>query len=228
MSKPFYASDYFDQIYEYALQLTKKGLAYVDDLSAEDTDKYRGAPDRPGKESPFRNRSVEENLDLVHANEEWRIPDGARTLRAKIDMGSPNIWMRDPVLYRIRHAKHHHTGDKWCIYPMYDFAHCLSDYIEGITHSICRWSSRCIALCMIGSWRILICRVRSSPIRIRQAHSQLHDCFPNEKLIQLVNDKLFLVGMIRVTNHFRHSPPRGNSRSGSRVRLYIGVTKYIS
>ncbi|HYG36044.1 MAG TPA: glutamine--tRNA ligase/YqeY domain fusion protein [Clostridia bacterium] len=133
----FYASDYFDQIYEYALQLIRKGLAYVDDLSPEDTDKYRGSPDRPGKESPFRNRSIEENLDLFIRMKNGEFPDGARTLRAKIDMASPNIWMRDPVLYRIRHTDHHHTGDKWCIYPMYDFAHCLSDYIEGITHSIC-------------------------------------------------------------------------------------------
>ncbi len=135
--EPFYASDYFEQIYEYALQLVRKGVAYVDDLSAEDTDKYRGAPDRPGKESPFRNRPVEENLDLFVRMKNGEFPDGGRTLRAKIDMASPNIWMRDPVLYRIRHADHHHTGDKWCIYPMYDFAHCLSDYIEGITHSIC-------------------------------------------------------------------------------------------
>src|SRR5262249_5044046 len=135
--EPFYASDYFDQIYEYAVQLTKKGLAYVDDLSAEDTDEYRGAPDRPGKESPFRTRSVEENLDLFTRMKAGEFPDGARTLRAKIDMASPNIWLRDPILYRIRHTDHHHTGGKWCIYPMYDFAHCLSDYIEGITHSIC-------------------------------------------------------------------------------------------
>jgi glutaminyl-tRNA synthetase len=119
------------------LQLIQKGVAYVDDLSAEDTDKYRGAPDRPGRESPFRSRSIEENLDLFTRMKNGEFPDGTRTLRAKIDMASPNIWMRDPVLYRIRHARHHHTGDKWCIYPMYDFAHCLSDYIEGITHSIC-------------------------------------------------------------------------------------------
>jgi glutaminyl-tRNA synthetase len=135
--EPFYASDYFDQLYEYALELTRKGVAYVDDLSAEDTDKYRGAPDRPGKESPFRNRSIEENLDLFTRMKKGEFPDGTRTLRAKIDMTSPNIWMRDPILYRIRHAEHHHTGNRWCIYPMYDFAHCLSDYIEGITHSIC-------------------------------------------------------------------------------------------
>jgi len=135
--EPFYASDYFDQTYEYAVQLIKKGVAYVDDLSAEDTDKYRGAPDRPGQESPFRNRSIEENLDLFVRMKNGEFPDGARTLRAKIDMTSPNVWMRDPVLYRIRHAEHHHAGAKWVIYPMYDFAHCLSDYLEGITHSIC-------------------------------------------------------------------------------------------
>jgi glutaminyl-tRNA synthetase len=135
--EPFYASDYFDQTYEYATQLIKKGVAYIDDLSPEDTDTYRGTPDRPGKESPFRTRSIEENLDLFTRMKAGEFPDGTRTLRAKIDMASPNIWMRDPVLYRIRHSEHHHTGAKWCIYPMYDFAHCLSDYIEGITHSIC-------------------------------------------------------------------------------------------
>jgi glutaminyl-tRNA synthetase len=135
--EPFYASDYFGQLYIYAHQLIRKGVAYVDDLSAEDTDQYRGAPDRPGKESPFRTRSIDENVDLFTRMKNGEFPDGARTLRAKIDMASPNIWMRDPVLYRIRHAEHHHTGNQWCIYPMYDFAHCLSDYIEGITHSIC-------------------------------------------------------------------------------------------
>jgi glutaminyl-tRNA synthetase len=135
--EPFYASDYFDQIYEFALQLVRMGKAYVCDLSPEDTDTYRGAPDRAGQESPFRNRPVEENLDLFVRMKQGEFPDGTRTLRAKLDMTSPNMWMRDPVLYRIRHAEHHHTGDKWRIYPMYDFAHCLSDYIEGITHSIC-------------------------------------------------------------------------------------------
>jgi glutaminyl-tRNA synthetase len=135
--EPFYASDYFDQLYAYALELIKKGVAYVDDLSPEDTDKFRGAPDRPGKESPFRGRPAEESLDLFIRMKQGEFADGSRTLRAKIDMASPNIWLRDPVLYRIRHADHHHTGGKWCIYPMYDFAHCLSDYLEGITHSIC-------------------------------------------------------------------------------------------
>jgi glutaminyl-tRNA synthetase len=131
--EPFYASDYFDQIYEYAEQLIEKGKAFVCDLTPDETDQYR----RNAMESPFRNRTPEENLDLFQRMKAGEFPDGSRTLRAKIDVASPNIWMRDPLLYRIRHAEHHHTGDKWCIYPMYDFAHCLSDYIEGITHSIC-------------------------------------------------------------------------------------------
>jgi len=135
--EPFYASDYFGPIYEYALTLIKKGKAYVCDLSAADTDAYRGAPDKPGRDSPFRNRSVEENLDLFTRMKQGEFPDGARTLRAKIDMASSNIWLRDPLLYRIRHVEHHHTGAQWCLYPLYDFAHCLSDYLEGITHSIC-------------------------------------------------------------------------------------------
>jgi glutaminyl-tRNA synthetase len=135
--EPFYASDYFEQIYQYALQLIEKGKAYVCDLSPEEVDRTRGAPDRPGQDSPFRTRTVAENLDLFKRMRAGEFPDGKRTLRAKIDMASPNIWLRDPVLYRIRHAEHHHTGAAWCIYPMYDFAHCLSDYIEGITHSIC-------------------------------------------------------------------------------------------
>ncbi len=135
--EPFYASDYFEAICEYAVELIRRGRAYVCDLSPEDTDSYRGAPDRPGRESPFRGRAVAENLDLFARMKAGEFPDGARTLRARIDMAAPNVWLRDPVLYRIRHAEHHHTGRAWCIYPMYDFAHGLSDYIEGITHSIC-------------------------------------------------------------------------------------------
>jgi glutaminyl-tRNA synthetase len=136
-TEPFYASDYFAPLYDYAVRLIRQGKAYVCDLSPADTDSYRGAPDRPGKDSPWRERSIPENLDLFERMKRGEFPDGTRTLRAKMDMASPNIWLRDPVLYRIRHAAHHHTGDQWCIYPMYDFAHCLSDYIEGITHSIC-------------------------------------------------------------------------------------------
>ena len=136
-AEPFFASDYFDQLYAYAVALVEKGRAYVCDLSAEDTERYRGAPDKPGRNSPFRDRSVAENLELFARMKAGDFPDGTRSLRAKIDMASSNMWLRDPLLYRIRHAAHHQTGAKWCIYPLYDFAHCLSDYLEGITHSIC-------------------------------------------------------------------------------------------
>jgi len=136
-TEAFFASDYFDALYEYALELIRRGKAYVCDLSPEDTDKYRGAPDQPGRDSPFRNRSVAENLDLFQRMKAGEFPNAARSLRAKIDMASPNVWLRDPLLYRIRHVPHHHAGDKWCIYPLYDYAHCLSDYLEGIPHSIC-------------------------------------------------------------------------------------------
>jgi glutaminyl-tRNA synthetase len=133
----YFASDYFDQLYEWAVMLIREGKAYVDDHSAEEISEQRGTPTQPGVESPFRNRSVEENLDLFERMKNGEFPDGTRILRAKIDMASPNMHMRDPVLYRILHAHHHRTGDKWCIYPMYDYAHGQSDYIEGITHSIC-------------------------------------------------------------------------------------------
>ncbi|MFZ4522325.1 MAG: glutamine--tRNA ligase/YqeY domain fusion protein [Bacteroidales bacterium] len=133
----FFASDYFEQLYEYAVVLISKGSAFVCDMTAEEISETRGTPTRPGKESPFRNRSVEENLDLFARMRAGEFPDGTRVLRAKIDMGSPNMHMRDPVLYRILHAHHHRTGSQWCIYPMYDFAHGQSDSIERITHSIC-------------------------------------------------------------------------------------------
>ena len=132
-----WASDYFDEMYESAIILIKKGKAYVDDLTAEEIKAYRGTLKEPGKESPYRNRSVEENLKLFEEMKEGKYKDGEKVLRAKIDMSSPNINMRDPVIYRIAHASHHNTGDKWCIYPMYDFAHPIEDAIEGITHSIC-------------------------------------------------------------------------------------------
>jgi glutaminyl-tRNA synthetase len=133
----FYASDYFQQLYDWAEQLIKAGKAYVDDLTAEQIREYRGTLTRPGKESPYRNRSVEENLDLFHRMRAGEFPDGSRTLRTKIDVAHPNLNMRDPVMYRILHAEHHRTGNQWCIYPMYDWAHGQSDSIECITHSIC-------------------------------------------------------------------------------------------
>ena len=133
----FYASDYFPKLFDYAVALIKKGLAYVDDLSADEIRAYRGTLHEPGRESPHRDRSVEENLDLFLRMKAGEFPDGSHVLRAKIDMASQNLVMRDPVIYRIAHTRHHRTGDAWCIYPMYDFAHPLSDAIEGITHSIC-------------------------------------------------------------------------------------------
>ncbi len=227
--EPFYASDYFDQIYEYALQLIRKGDAYVDDLSAQDTDAYRGAPDRPGKESPWRNRSVEENLDLFTRMKSGEFPDGTRTLRARIDMASPNIWLRDPVLYRIRHASHHHTGDEWCIYPMYDFAHGLSDYIEGITHSICTLEFEVHR--PLYDW-ILEHLDLPRPLPRQYEFAKLipnYSIVSKRKLIQLVNDKV-VSGW---------DDPRMPSISGIRRRgvtaealrsfaYHIGVTKYNS
>jgi glutaminyl-tRNA synthetase len=133
----FYASDYFDQLYEFALALIRKGLAYVDDSTSEEIAAMKGNPAQPGTDSPFRNRSIEENLELFAQMKAGAFPDGARVLRAKIDMASPNMHLRDPVIYRIKHAHHHRTGDKWVIYPMYDFAHGQSDSIEKITHSLC-------------------------------------------------------------------------------------------
>jgi glutaminyl-tRNA synthetase len=133
----YFGSDYFEQMYQYAVQLIKKGSAYICDLSADEVRDHRGTLTRPGRDSPYRNRSVEENLDLFERMRKGEFPDGSRTLRAKIDMSHPNLNMRDPVMYRILHASHHRTGDKWCIYPMYDWAHGLEDSIEEITHSIC-------------------------------------------------------------------------------------------
>ncbi|MGC2475549.1 MAG: glutamate--tRNA ligase family protein, partial [Candidatus Sulfotelmatobacter sp.] len=129
----FYASDYFGQLYEWAIKLIKDGKAYVDDLTAEEIRKHRGTLTEPGKDSPYRNRSVEENLNLFERMRAGEFPDGSRVLRAKIDMASPNFNMRDPVMYRILHAEHHRTGNKWCIYPMYDFAHGQSDSLEKVT-----------------------------------------------------------------------------------------------
>jgi len=227
--EPFYASDYFDAICEYAIALIKSGKAYVCDLSPADTDAYRGAPDRPGKDSPFRTRSVEESLDLFLRMKAGEFPDGARTLRAKIDMASPNIWLRDPVLYRIRHAEHHHTGGKWCIYPMYDFAHCLSDYIEGITHSICTLEFEVHR--PLYDW-ILEGLGLPRPLPHQYEFAKLIPSYmivSKRKLISLVND--------RVVSGW--DDPRMPTISGIRRRgitaealrtfaIGVGVTKYIS
>ena len=227
--EPFYASDYFDQLYEYALELIKRGAAYVCDLSAADTEAYRGSPDRPGKDSPYRTRSIEESLDLFTRMKAGEFPDGARTLRAKIDMASPNIWLRDPLLYRIRHVEHHHTGDKWCIYPLYDFAHCLSDYIEGITHSICTLEFEVHR--PLYDW-ILENLGLPRPLPHQYEFAKLipsYTIVSKRKLIELVNENI-------VTGW---DDPRLPTISGMRRRgitaqavrafaYHIGVTKYIS
>jgi len=226
---PYYASDYFEPIYEFAVALIKKGKAFVCDLSAADTDAYRGAPDRPGKNSPWRDRSIEENLDLFERMKSGEFPDGARTLRAKIDMASSNIWLRDPLLYRIRHAEHHHTGNKWCIYPLYDFAHCLSDYVEGVTHSICTLEFEVHR--PLYDWILENLNLpRALPKQYEFAKLiPSHTIVSKRKLISLVQEKV-------VTGW---DDPRMPTISGIRRRgvtaealrtfaIGVGVTKYIS
>ena len=220
---PFYASDYFDRFYECAVELVRKNKAFVCDMTPEETDEYR----RLGKESPFRNRSIEENLDLFARMKAGEFADGARTLRAKIDMSAPNVWLRDPVLYRIRHASHHRTGDKWCIYPMYDWAHTLSDYIEGITHSVCTLEFEVHR--PLYEWILDALEVpRPRPHQYEFARLNLtYTVMSKRKLIQLVNDKLVNgwddPRMLTISGLRR----RGVTASALRAFAYnIGITKY--
>jgi glutaminyl-tRNA synthetase len=222
---PCYASDYFDQFYEYAVELVRKGKAYVCDMSAEETDEYR----RLGKECPSRNRSVAENLDLLARMKAGEFPDGARTLRARIDMSAPNMWLRDPVLYRIRHAEHHHTGNKWCIYPMYDFAHTLSDYIEGITHSVCTLEFEVHR--PLYDW-LLDSLDLPRPIPHQYEFARLninYTVMSKRKLLQLVND-----GLVKGWDDPRMPTISGLRRRGltaNSIRTFaynIGITKYPS
>jgi len=183
----YFASDYFEQMYGYAVELIRKGLAYVCTLSPEEFKDYRGVPNRPGKESPCRNRPVEENLDLFIRMRKGEFEDGAYVLRAKIDMSSPNIHMRDPAIYRIRKAEHHRTGDKWCIYPMYDFAHCLEDAIERITHSICTLEFEVHR--PLYDWILDNVSVRCHPCQIEFARLNLnYTVMSKRKLLELVRD----------------------------------------
>jgi glutaminyl-tRNA synthetase len=225
--EPFYASDYFQQLYDYACRLIKAGKAYVCDLTPEAVDQYRGAPDRPGKESPYRQRSPAENLDLFQRMKAGEFPDGARTLRAKIDMASPNIWLRDPVLYRIRHAEHHHTGKAWCIYPMYDYAHCLSDSIEAISHSICTLEFEVHR--PLYDWILEQLPVpQPRPHQFEFARLNLsYTVMSKRKLLQLVQEKL-----VRGWDDPRMPTIAGLRRRGltpAAIRNFcftIGVTKY--
>jgi glutaminyl-tRNA synthetase len=186
-NEPYFASDYFERMYEYAVDLINKGLAYVDELSADEIRSYRGTLTEPGKESPYRNRPVAENLDLFARMRAGEFPDGALVLRAKIDMASPNINMRDPVLYRIRRAHHHRTGDQWCIYPMYDFAHPPSDALEHITHSLCTLEFEDHR--PLYDWLIANLPVPSTPRQIEFARLNLtYTVMSKRKFLELVEE----------------------------------------
>src|SRR5213595_1157680 len=222
---PLYTSDYFDKHYDYAVALVRKGKAYVDEMPADQTDEYR----RLGRESPFRNRPIEENLDLFGRMKAGEFPDGGKTLRAKIDMEAANVWLRDPVLYRIRHAEHHHTGNKWCIYPMYDWAHTLSDYIEGITHSLCTLEFEVHR--SLYEW--ILESLELPPPRPRQIEfarlNLTYTVMSKRKLIQLVNERLVNgwddPRMLTISGLHR----RGVTPSALRAFAYnIGITKYPS
>jgi len=183
-----YAADYFQQMYDYAEQFIRAGKAYVDDLTADQIREYRGTLTEPGRESPYRNRSAEENIDLFRRMKAGEFPDGSRVLRAKIDMASPNINMRDPTLYRIRHAIHHRTGDAWCIYPMYDYAHPIEDAIEGITHSLCTLEYE--AHRPLYDWVLEIMETPARPQQIEFARLNLsYTVMSKRKLLQLVQEK---------------------------------------
>jgi glutaminyl-tRNA synthetase len=186
--KLFYASDYFEQLYQYAVQLIKAGKAYVCSLSPEEMREYRGTLTEPGKDSPYRTRSVAENLDLFERMRAGEFPEGAHTLRAKIDMASGNLNLRDPVMFRILHATHHRTGDKWCIYPMYDYAHCVSDAIEGITHSICTLEFEDHR--PLYDWFLDALQTPCHPQQIEFARLNLsYTLMSKRKLLQLVNQR---------------------------------------
>lgn len=185
----FFASDYFDTMYEKALLLIKKGKAYVCDLTAEEMKNYRGSLVEPGKESPYRNRTIEENLSLFDDMKNGKLKDGEKVLRAKIDMASPNINMRDPIIYRISHTTHHNTGDKWCIYPMYDFAHPLEDAIEGVTHSICTLEFEDHR--PLYDWIVAECEMASVPRQYEFARLNMtNTVMSKRKLKQLVDEKI--------------------------------------
>ena len=186
-NKVLYASSYFDFIYECAVKLIETGKAYVDDLTADEIREYRGTLTEPGKESPYRNRSVEENLDLFKRMTAGEFPDGAKVLRAKIDMASPNMNMRDPVIYRIAHVSHHQTGDKWCVYPMYDFAHPLSDTKEGVTHSLCSLEFENHR--PLYDWFLRELGLKNPSRQIEFARLNLNYCLTSKrKCLQLVNE----------------------------------------
>lgn len=181
-----FASDYFDEMYKRAIVLIKKGKAYVDELTAEEIRKYRGTLREPGMESPYRNRPIEENLELFEAMKRGAFEDGSKVLRAKIDMSSPNINMRDPVIYRISHTSHHNTGDKWCVYPMYDYAHPLEDAIEGITHSLCTLEFEDHR--PLYDWVVRECEMESIPRQIEFARLNITNTVMSKRMLKALVD----------------------------------------
>ena len=224
--KKFYASDYFERLFEYALHLIRAGKAYVCDLTPDQLVEFRGAPSIPGRPSPYRDRSVEENLDLFQRMRAGEFADGSRTLRAKIDMSSPNIHMRDPALYRIRKVEHHRTGNAWCIYPMYDYAHCISDAIEGITHSICTLEFEVHR--PLYDWILGQLPIQPHPRQIEFARLNLsYTVMSKRKLLQLVEE-----GLVSGWSDPRMPTIAGLRRRGytpESIRAFcarIGVTKY--
>ena len=188
----FYGSDYFDQCYELAVKLIKKGVAYVCDLSTDEMMEYGGTLTEPGRNSPWRDRSVEENLDLFQRMKDGEFPDGSRTLRAKIDMASPNLNMRDPAMYRIIHMTHHHQGDKWCIYPMYDFAHPIQDAIEGVTHSLC--SLEYEAHRPLYNWVIEQCEFEHKPRQIEFARLNITNTVMSKRYLRRLVEEKYVAG----------------------------------
>ncbi len=224
----YFASNYFEALYGYAEELIQKGKAYVCSLSADEFKEYRGVPTRPGKESPSRNRTVEENLDLFRRMRAGAFPDGAYVLRAKIDMASPNLHMRDPTLYRIKRIHHHRTGDEWCIYPMYDFAHCISDAVEGITHSICTLEFEVHR--PLYDWILDQISIPCHPQQIEFARLNLtYTVMSKRRLLQLVRE-----GHVQGWDDPRMPTLCGMRRRGypaAAIRAFcetIGVTKYDS
>lgn len=207
--RELYASDYFEQTFEYAVKLIKNGAAYVCDYSAEEIRLTRGTLNEPGKESPYRNRSVEENLELFYGMRDGKYPDGSKVLRAKIDMASPNINMRDPVLYRILRAHHHRTGDKWCIYPMYDFAHPIGDALDGVTHSICTLEFEDHR--PLYDWVTAQCGFEMPPRQIEFARLNIKNTIMSKRYLKKLVDTGFVSGW---------NDPRMPTISGMRERGY--------
>ncbi|RZK20251.1 MAG: hypothetical protein EOO86_05100 [Pedobacter sp.] len=230
-----YASDYFDELYSFAVKLIEKGLAYVDESSADEIAALKGTPTEPGQDSPYRNRSVEENLDIFTKMKNGEFADGAYILRAKIDMASPNMLMRDPIIYRIKHAEHHRTGNKWCIYPMYDFAHGQSDSIENITHSIC--TLEYVSHRELYDWFIEKLEIFPSKQYEFARLNLTSTVMSKRKLLQLVNENLVsgwddprmptISGLRRRGIHCTYIPESksGNDTSGINVK---GTIHWVS